>query len=171
MLSMSPYDDGWLMGIDTACFAACLYGKHSAMLHLDAVQAACAEAAHTINKIYCESIGDTSQLPWDRAPQWQKDSAINGVKGVYAGNGPEQAHESWLEEKRMHGWKYGPRKDPDRKEHPCFVPYGELPSDQKKKDHLFVATVRSMAAALGHPVTSDDVITAVEGLKVSTRQA
>jgi len=110
---------------------------------------ACARATHEANRAYCIAIGDTSQVAWDDAPEWQRTSAINGVRGVLVdGNGPEQSHESWLREKAATGWKYGPVKDPERKEHPCFVPYSELPPAQKAKDAIFVATVRAMAFAL-----------------------
>lgn len=106
----------------------------------------CAAAAHMVNKAWCEAHGDHSQPDWGDAPDWQKSSARNGVNGVLAGNTPEQSHESWLAEKAATGWKYGPVKNPDAKEHPCFVPYSELPPEQQAKDHLFVATVRTMAA-------------------------
>lgn len=108
----------------------------------------CAMAAHEMNRIYCLSLGDGSQTDWEHAPQWQKDSAIKGVEGVLAGNGPAESHESWLEEKRTTGWKYGPVKDPEKKEHPCFVPYSELSPEQREKDLIFVTAVRSMARAL-----------------------
>lgn len=39
-----------------------------------------ARIAHETNRAYCESIGDNSQPPWQDAPDWQKLSAINGVK-------------------------------------------------------------------------------------------
>jgi hypothetical protein len=110
---------------------------------------ACARASHEVNRAYCFALGDTSQPPWEEAPEWQKTSALNGVEDALAGNGPEKNHESWLAEKAATGWKYGPVKDPDKKEHPCFVPYAELPPAQKKKDDLFVTTVQAMAYALG----------------------
>lgn len=120
---------------------------------------ACARAAHEVNRAYCLAIGDTSQPSWDDAPEWQKSSARSGVLGVVSGNGPEQSHESWLEEKRAAGWTYGEVKDPDKKEHPCFCPYASLPDAQKRKDVLFVGTVRCVAAALGativYPATGD----------------
>lgn len=112
---------------------------------------ACAQAAHEANRAYCIAIGDNSQSQWDHAPQWQRDSAINGVAGVLSGNTPEQSHISWLKEKEANGWKYGPIKDADKKEHPCFVSYDELPDDQKQKDHLFVSVVRAMNLALTGP--------------------
>lgn len=112
---------------------------------------ACARAAHEANRAYCIVTGDTSQYAWESAPDWQKTSAAVGVRGVLLnGNTPEQSHESWLAEKRTAGWKYGPVKNPDTKEHPCFVPYKELPPQQKAKDAIFVATVRAVAGAM-HP--------------------
>lgn len=109
---------------------------------------ACARAAHEANRAYCIALDDSSQAAWDDAPAWQRASAMNGVLGVFAGNGPEQSHESWLAEKAANGWKYGAVKDPEKKEHPCFVPYAQLPDAQKAKDGVFVGVVRAMRAAL-----------------------
>lgn len=105
--------------------------------------AAIAQVCHEANRAYCLTIGDTSQVPWDQAPQWQKDSAIKGVEFNLANpDAPaSHSHDCWLEEKRANGWKYGPAKNPEKKEHPCFVPYEELPEEQKLKDHLFKAVV------------------------------
>lgn len=46
---------------------------------------ACAEAAHEANRVYCEAIGDQSQMPWRAAPGWQRESAKAGVEKVAAG--------------------------------------------------------------------------------------
>jgi len=110
----------------------------------------CAEAAHEMNRVWCVAHGDFSQMHWGEAPEWQRTSAINGVKGVLDGNGPEQSHESWMKEKVATGWKYGLVKDADKKEHPCMVAYADLPPEQKIKDQIFVATVKTFAAALGY---------------------
>ncbi len=106
-----------------------------------------ARACHEVNRGYCQAIGDTSQVPWDEAPQWQKDSAINGVQMHLANPEatPEQSHESWMAEKRAAGWKYGPVKDVVKREHPCFRPYDSLPPEQRAKDFLFRATVHALA--------------------------
>lgn len=110
---------------------------------------ACAAAAHEVNRAWCKAHGDMSQPPWNEAPRWQRDSALNGVMGVLAGNGPEESHKSWLAEKEAAGWKYGDTKDPDAKTHPCFKPYSELSPEQKAKDALFVNTVWQVAGELG----------------------
>lgn len=101
-----------------------------------------AALAHAVNKAYCESIGDNSQLSWGEAPKWQRDSAIAGVTSHMESDlTPEQSHELWLTHKERDGWKYGPVKDAEKKEHPCFIPYCQLPAEQKTKDYLFLAVV------------------------------
>ncbi len=106
-----------------------------------------AKICHEANRAYCETIGDYTQPRWEDAPEWQKQSAINGV--IYhkqnPASKPEDSHNSWLEEKRNAGWKYGAVKDTEKKEHPCFVPYAELPEIQKIKDYIFCAICKSLA--------------------------
>lgn len=100
---------------------------------------------HEANRAYCEAIGDTSQVPWAQAPQWQRDSAINGVR-MHLENPtatPEDSHKSWLEEKRAAGWTWGPEKDAQKKEHPCFLPYDALPVAQRAKDYIFRGIVHA----------------------------
>jgi hypothetical protein len=109
---------------------------------------ACARAAHEVNRAYCIAIGDSSQPAWEDAADWQKSSARNGVVGALDGNTPEQSHESWLAEKAATGWKYGPVKDVEKKEHPCFVPYSDLPPAQRAKDKIFTTVVRVVGSAL-----------------------
>jgi hypothetical protein len=106
-----------------------------------------ARVCHEVNRAYCASIGDHSQPAWEAAPDWQQKSAITGVEFTLANPDakPSASHESWLAEKMRDGWKYGPVKDPVKKQHPCFVPYGELPPEQKSKDYLFQAVVRALA--------------------------
>lgn len=117
-------------------------------LHASVIEAA-ARAAHEVNRAYCIALGDISQAPWESAPDWQQSSARNGVIGVLVrGNGPRESHESWLKEKRENGWSWGPEKDATLRRHPCFVPYDDLPEAQRRKDDLFIGTVRAVAAAL-----------------------
>lgn len=105
-----------------------------------------AQVAHEINKAFCASIGDFSQPTWEEAPEWQKSSAINGVQ-FHLDNpdaSPSASHDSWLKQKEEEGWKYGKVKDAEKKEHPCFVPYEELPIEQKSKDYLFKQVIHSL---------------------------
>lgn len=108
-----------------------------------------AQVCHEANRAYCDTIGDHTQPPWLTAPGWQKDSARKGVEfhiaHLSAGEkpSPSASHESWLAEKTRDGWKYGPVKDPEKKEHPCFLPYDQLPVEQRLKDYIFAAIVEA----------------------------
>jgi len=107
-----------------------------------------AQACHEVNRSYCNSIGDDSQPSWEDAPEWQRDSAVNGVKFHLANPTatPENSHECWLQQKTDEGWKYGPVKDAIKKEHPCFTEYSNLPIEQRSKDYLFRAVVHTLAS-------------------------
>lgn len=107
---------------------------------------AAAKVAHEVNRAYCEFSCDLSQKPWEEAPQWQRDSAIAGVK-FHLNNldaGPEASHESWMAQKEADGWTYGDVKDEDAKTHPCMIPFDDLPPEQAVKDWLFRAVVHGM---------------------------
>jgi hypothetical protein len=105
-----------------------------------------AKVAHEVNKAYCEALGDMSQAKWEDAPDWQRSSAINGVQ-FHLLNPDAKAshsHEEWLKEKKQNGWKWGKEKDADLKTHPCFVPFDELPVEQKAKDYIFRGIVHAL---------------------------
>ncbi len=107
---------------------------------------AIAKACHEANKIFCELIGDHSQVHWEDAPKWQQDSAINGVDFLLVNpdSPPSAQHDNWCAVKVAEGWVYGEVKDADAKTHPCMVPYDQLPYEQRFKDGLF----RDIYAAL-----------------------
>ena len=105
-----------------------------------------ARVAHEVNRAYCQALGDNSHHCWEEAPPWQRESAINGVRlHLGAVLGPEASHEAWMREKVETGWKYGPVKDADLKEHPCIVPFSDLPKEQQAKDYIFRAVVRALS--------------------------
>ena len=91
--------------------------------------------------------GDHSQPRWGQAPDWQIDSAIDGVEHAlkYPEAGPEDSHQNWWAGKIADGWTYGEVKDTVAKTHPCMVPYSQLPEFQRKKGALFLAIVRALA--------------------------
>ncbi len=88
-------------------------------------------------------------MPWDIAENWQRDSAIAGVNFVIANpDAPVSAqHEAWCEDKTADGWTFGTAKNAVNKEHPCLVPYVDLPVEQRLKDYLFRAVVSAFVQA------------------------
>lgn len=122
------------------------------MAYLSGLDAArVAMITHELNRQWCIFNGDESQLPWNSAPEWQKESAIAGVRFHIANPtaGDSASHDEWMRHKLADGWKFGEVKDPEAKTHPCLVPFEELPADQQFKDRLFRTAVHTVAAAFG----------------------
>lgn len=105
-----------------------------------------AEISHETNRQYCKALCDNSQPAWKDAPEWQRESAVNGVMFHKANpDAPDSAsHGSWLAQKEEDGWVYGEVKDEAKKTHPCFIPFDELPKEQQRKDALFRGVVRAL---------------------------
>ena len=68
-----------------------------------------AKICHQANKAWCEVNGDYSQPNWEDAPEWQRESAINGVNFRInnPGLGHDAMHNNWLKEKESDGWVFG----------------------------------------------------------------
>ena len=105
-----------------------------------------AKVCHQANRAWCEANDDFSQVDWDFAQEWQRDSAIQGVKFRLENPeaGPDAQHNAWSADKVADGWVYGEVKDAEKKTHPCLVPFDQLPEFQQKKDRLFSAIVDAL---------------------------
>lgn len=108
-----------------------------------------ARICHEANRAYCRCIGDSSQPMWEDAPDWQVQSALNGVCFHIENPGANDAasHENWLREKIADGWQYGEIKNANYKTHPCIVPFEQLPIEQQIKDKIFRSIVHSLCDA------------------------
>ena len=57
------------------------------------------------------------------------------------------AHDIWARQRLADGWRLGPRRDDAKKEHPCLIPYEELPESEKVYDRsTAIETVKAMLA-------------------------
>lgn len=110
-----------------------------------------AEMCHEVNRAYCETYNDQSQVPWQEAPENIKQSARDGVmfKLMNPEATSEDMHNNWLLFKEKDGWIYGDEKDADKKTHPCMVPYRDLPVHQRAKDAIFATIVKQMSKTQG----------------------
>ena len=41
----------------------------------------CARAAHEVNRAYCLGLDDSSQVPWEQAPEWLRSMGLIGEEG------------------------------------------------------------------------------------------
>lgn len=64
----------------------------------------------------------------------------------------KHAHEVWAEERLRLGWRLGPRRDDGRREHPCLVPYEELPDSEKQLDRNAALETLKAIIALGYRI-------------------
>lgn len=111
-----------------------------------------AKVARDVNCAYANSIGDNTVVPWDAETPANQMTLVTAIQNrLRYGYTAEQQHEAWLNSKAADGWTYGPIKDVETKLHPAFVPYDQLPAEQKIKDHLFAAVVASLAIKLPIP--------------------
>jgi RyR domain-containing protein len=62
----------------------------------------------------------------------------------------ENAHEVWGQRRMADGWRYGPRRDEAKKEHPSLVPYKDLPEEEKEYDRSAALETLKVLQALGY---------------------
>lgn len=63
-------------------------------------------------------------------------------------------HENWARQRLADGWRWGPSRDDARREHPCLVPYEELPEAEKEYDRRTALETVRLILALGFRIVS-----------------
>jgi len=61
----------------------------------------------------------------------------------------KNTHENWSKQRMAEGWRYGPRRDDARKEHPSLVPYEQLSESEKQYDRTTAMETVKTILALG----------------------
>jgi hypothetical protein len=64
----------------------------------------------------------------------------------------ENAHDNWAKLRMAQGWTWGPARDDKAKEHPCLVPYAELPDSEKQYDRDTAMETLKAIIALGYRI-------------------
>jgi hypothetical protein len=62
------------------------------------------------------------------------------------------AHDNWARQRLSEGWRYGPERNDARKEHPCLVPYEQLPDSEKEYDRQTAMETIKAIIALGYRI-------------------
>lgn len=58
-------------------------------------------------------------------------------------------HDEWMRKRLAEGWTLGPERSDERKQHPCLIPYDELPEIEKEYDRGTALTTIKTLMALG----------------------
>jgi RyR domain len=67
----------------------------------------------------------------------------------------ENSHDLWARQRMREGWKLGPRRDDAKQEHPCLVPYSELPDSEKQYDRNSAMETLKAITALGYRIKKE----------------
>lgn len=65
----------------------------------------------------------------------------------------ENVHEVWSAGRIADGWQYGEQRDDARKQHPCLVPYNQLPESEKEYDRNTAMQTIKTIVKLGYKIT------------------
>ena len=64
-------------------------------------------------------------------------------------------HEVWSKTRMDDGWTYGPCRNDEKKQHPCLIPYGELPESEKEYDRNTSLQTLKLIVKLGYKIVKE----------------
>lgn len=64
----------------------------------------------------------------------------------------ENVHDVWAEGRIKEGWSYGEKRDDNKKQNPCLVPYDELSESEKSYDKNTALQTLKLICALGYKI-------------------
>jgi hypothetical protein len=108
----------------------------------------CHEACRQLDR----ALRDDLREPWSKTTWWMRQTCIASV--MFHIQNPDAAqdaaHEDWRKHKFELGWKAGPIPNEAIMEHPCLVPFAELPEEQRIEHALFKAVVNALTKENPH---------------------
>ena len=64
----------------------------------------------------------------------------------------ENAHDLWARQRINDGWTLGPQRDDQARQHPCLIPYADLPDSEKEYDRASALGTLKAILALGYTI-------------------
>lgn len=62
------------------------------------------------------------------------------------------AHDVWAKERMKQGWVYGESRNDEAKEHPCLIPYEDLPESEKAYDRSTAMETLKVIVSMGYEI-------------------
>ena len=94
-----------------------------------------------MNREYLPQPADTSQINLPK----ELDSLVEEMA--------KNVHEVWAKSRMEQGWRYGPERNDTLKQHPCLVPYEELPDVEKAYDRDTAISTLKLICKLGYKIS------------------
>lgn len=67
----------------------------------------------------------------------------------------ENVHDEWAKTRIEQGWTWGSRRNDALQEHPCLVPYNELPEEEKVYDRNTAISTIKLIIASGFKISKE----------------
>jgi len=64
----------------------------------------------------------------------------------------EHVHETWAATRICQGWTYAPKRNDTLKQHPCLIPYKDLPDEEKIYDKSTAIATLKLIISLGYEI-------------------
>lgn len=64
-------------------------------------------------------------------------------------------HDVWAQTRIQQGWSYGPTRNDALKQHPCLVPYDELPVEEREYDRNTALETLKLIRSLGFKIEKE----------------
>lgn len=64
----------------------------------------------------------------------------------------KNCHEVWSVTRMRQGWKYGPVRDDDKRQHPDLIPYEQLSEEEKEFDYNTSVSTLKLIMSLGFKI-------------------
>ena len=68
----------------------------------------------------------------------------------------ENVHEVWAASRMSEGWTYGKERNDALKQHPCLIPYDELPETEKDYDRNTAMQTLKLIQKLGYTIKKEN---------------
>lgn len=65
----------------------------------------------------------------------------------------KNVHEVWAQNRMSEGWTLGPVRDDARKQHPCLIPYEQLPESEREYDRATATATLKLIEKLGFVIS------------------
>lgn len=67
----------------------------------------------------------------------------------------KNVHEVWAKNRIEQGWTYGEKRSDELKQHPCLIPYEELPEEEKDYDRDTALGTLKLILKLGFKISKE----------------
>jgi len=109
----------------------------------------------TVKKIYQQIIDkEKRNLPLSQEKYVSPKELIieQEIQRFFIEDMAKAVHNRWMAGRVVDGWKYGPTRDDQKKEHPGIVPYEKLPEEEKEVDRQTVKATLSYLIENGYEI-------------------